>query len=78
MPLFHPTPRESNRTVARFTHNGKAYVIHERGNTTSDGARFVRRLICDADGAWCGYAWTVRLARKVLDGLLNKHDDNKP
>ena len=60
--------RETNRTVARFTHDGEAYTIHERANLTSSGDWFTRRFICRvSDGGHRGEASNVREARRVLN-----------
>lgn len=61
---------ETNRTVARFTHEGEDYKIHERTNLLGNGEKFTRRFILDSEGCarghllWCG---GVKSARKVLD-----------
>ena len=57
--------RETNRTVARFEHDGKRYTIHERTNVLSDGSTYRRRFIFDDSGSWSGDARTVREARRV-------------
>lgn len=62
-----PAPKERNRTVARFTHNGEDYTIHERTNWTSQGYKFTRRFICDSEGNHRGAASNVREARTVLN-----------
>jgi len=62
-----PAPKERNRTVARFTHNGENYTIHERTNWTSQIYKFTSRFICDAEGSHRGAASNVREARTVLN-----------
>lgn len=65
--MFQPQRKERNRTVARFTHNGTAYTIHERTNWTSDGSPYKRRFVCRvSDGSWIAEANNVREARLVL------------
>ena len=66
--------RETNRTVARFEHNGKPYTIHERANMCSDGSTFRRRFILDDNGSWSGEARTVREARQVLDDRKRREE----
>ena len=62
---------ERNRTVARFTHDGQRYKIHERRNQLgSDGSWFTRRFIIDAEGRHHGEANNIREARALLYAKL--------
>lgn len=58
---------ERNRTVARFTHHGQNYTIHERTNPLSDGTPCTRRFILDESGSHRGEANNVKAARALLD-----------
>lgn len=60
-------PRERNRTVKKFQHNGDWYRIHERTNYTSNEQPFTRRFVINSNGAWIGDARTVKEARVVLE-----------
>ncbi len=62
--------RERKRTVARFTHDGEQYTIHERSNVLHDGEIYTRRFICRSDGGNVGnleYLGGVREAREILN-----------
>lgn len=62
--------KETNRTIARFTHNGETYRIHERSNQLHNGEVFTRRFICRPDGGNVGNLERldgVREARQLLD-----------